>query len=432
MSEDSKNVLPLSGFRDFGPEEQSQRIWLINKALDVYRRFGYFPIETPALEREEILRGQYGEEGDTLRYKFEDNGKRLVGLRYDLTVPFSRFVARFLPTGDIKLPFRRSQVAPVWRAESPQAGRFREFYQCDFDIAGSDSPVADAEVFLIAATLLKEIGFDYVLCVNNRVLIDSILKGLGVPEDKTNGVLIALDKLEKIGIDSVIALLIDEQIGLDKKTAKKLTDVVVGNKLDVIKDLIDDPGLQAMENLTSSITMAQKALGDATRIRLDLSIVRGLAYYTGVVLETKVKGAESMGSVLSGGRFDNTIGTFLGKRIPAVGASLGIDRCVEVLRTLEMLPKNEGKVDLVVLPMGDCRDFAFELAGRLRGRISVVVFTEDAKPREMFGYASGMARFAMVVGSNEVESHTYKLKNLGTTEQIDAKEDQIVDSILST
>jgi len=426
------NTRPLSGFRDFGTDQQAQRLWLISLALGVYSRFGYYPIETPALEREEILAGQYGEEGDRLRYRIDDEGKRTIGLRYDLTVPFSRFVADRIDLpiekGGIRLPYRRSQVAPVWRKERPQAGRYREFYQADFDIAGSSDPASDAEILVVAATLLQELKLDYRLRVNHRGVLDAVLRQAGIPDEKCAGAMVILDKADKVGREATVEMLSDN-IELTKTQIKQLMELLDLNPEEpTFQKQLDADGQAAVNNLIRIVTLARAALPDPTRVQVDLWTVRGLSYYTGIVLETQVIGKESLGSVLSGGRYDNTVGTFLGRKVPAVGASLGVDRCLTVLDELGLLPSGLTQATLAVVAFAECQEYAFGLTARLRAAgISVVTFPGSDALRNMLGFAERSARTVVIIGTQEQESGKLQMKDFKTGERRDLTEKQIIE-----
>lgn len=412
------NTTPLSGFRDFGPREQAQRLWLIESSLGVYRRFGYFPIETPMIEREEILKGQYGEEGDSLRYRFKDNGGRAVGLRYDLTVPFARFVAAKLPKSEIRLPYRRSQVGPVFRGESASGaqGRYREFYQSDFDIAGSKSPSADAEVVVVAEAVLQELGIrDFTIRINSRTLLDGILRSCGVKDGPMycQAALVALDKLEKFG-RAAVADELTSKVGVEDPD--RLLAIVESPFCadDLAIHLGDDQQGQAgLANLVEIARLAEVGLTEPRRLKIDLSLARGLAYYTGFVIETVVTGAEHYGSVLSGGRYDSTIGVFMRSEIPAVGASLGVDRCLDVLNALSLLPDQAGLADVAVVAKASYAMKAFTLASNLRSSgLSTVLLPDEMKIGRMLEYAEGVARWAIILDERSIEENKLILKRL--------------------
>lgn len=390
------------------------RRWLIERALKVYRSFGYLPIETPALERAEILRGKYGEEGDKLRYQFEDNGGREVGLRYDLTVPFARFIARFLASGEIRLPFRRSQAQPVYRAESPQAGRFREFWQCDYDLAGADSIEADAEALIVAVELAKELGFNYIVKINSRPLLEAILDSLGIADQNRVPIFLALDKKEKLSMADWRQEL--EKAGVEKLALDRLIEAISISDLD--KLTFNEAGEESKMRLLKTVALAKKSLDDPDRLQIDLSLVRGLSYYTGIVFEAIDQDETSLGSFLGGGRYDEVVGEFAGRRIPAVGASTGVDRAIEILAKKNILPEENEKADLAVLPLEGQEEMAFELAAKLRQTgASVVLAPQAAGVGEQLGFATRVAEWALIVGEQEVKSGQYQLKDLSKKQQ---------------
>ena len=329
MSEKSKiEPRTLKGFRDFLPEEQIARQKMVENIRKSYELFGFSPIETPTLEYSEILTGKYGDEGDKLMYRFKDNGERDVALRYDLTIPLARVVAQY---GDIKKPFKRYQIANVFRADNPQKGRFREFCQCDADIVGSESINADAEILALAGFVLENLGIeDFEIRVNDRRLLDSFFDEQKISADKKISILRIIDKLDKIGAEKVEEEI--KEVGVDKKIVK----TIVEKKLVVGSDL-------------EKIINSAKQLNPKIKIVFDFSIARGLDYYTGMVFETKLLDAPEYGSVLSGGRYDNLIGTFSNKNVPAVGMSVGIDRLFTALQELKLVPI-EKTVTKVLVP----------------------------------------------------------------------------------
>lgn len=416
------NIEPLSGFRDFNQANTAARRWLIERVLKTYRQFGYLPIETPTIEREEILRGQYGQEGEKLRYRFKDNGNREVGLRYDLTVPFARFVARSLASQQMRLPFRRSQVQPVFRAESPQAGRYREFTQCDYDIAGADTAEADSEALLVAASLARELGLNYQIKVSSRELLEAVLAKVGVPDSQSAPVLIALDKLEKIGPEAVKVDLI--KLGLVKEVGNKLLDLIKSPEK-LVSDLSTE-GRGVWKRLDSILGLVKKVLPDSDRVVFDPSLARGLSYYTGIVFEAVDLDEPALGSFIGGGRYDDVIGLFANRKIPAVGASLGVDRTLEIMAKKGLLPKELDLTDVAVLPMVGQEKVAWELAQKWRQQGLTVSFcTQVASVSEMLGYAARTSRFAAVVGEKEVSNGEYKLKNLQTKTEIFCNFDKV-------
>ena len=302
------NPQTLKGFRDFLPIEAKKRQFVIDTLKKVFESYGFEPLETPALEYEEILMGKYGEEGDKLMYRFEDNGKRKVALRYDQTVPLARVVAQY--QNELSMPFKRYQIQNVWRADNTQKGRYREFLQCDADIVGSSSPLSDAETITVAAKSLKKLGFkNFKILINDRKLLSNIsTKSLTI-----------LDKLDKIGEENV------------RKELKEAGES---------ENLIDQAkAFKASVNLTEIKDQVSKLGVSEDLIEFKPTLVRGLNYYTGIIYEIEIEGY-SAGSVCGGGRYDNLIGTFAGRQIPAVGFAFGFDRLMEAMEELKLFPTN--------------------------------------------------------------------------------------------
>jgi len=398
---EKKNIEPrtLKGFRDFLPEEQIARQKMVESIRASYELFGFSPIETPTLEYSDILTGKYGDEGDKLMYRFKDNGDRDVALRYDLTIPLARVVAQY---GDIKKPFKRYQIANVFRADNPQKGRYREFCQCDADIVGSESINADAEILALVGFTLEKLGVkDFEIRVNDRRLLDSFFDEQKIPPEKKVSVLRIIDKLEKIGAD-VVGKEITE-LGVDKKIVKMITE----KKL---------PAGSELEKIVS----AAKNLNPKAKIVFDFSIARGLDYYTGMVFEVKLTNAPEFGSILSGGRYDNLIGTFANKSIPAVGMSVGVDRLFAALQELKLVPEIKTVTKVLVANFDENLGAKYsQIANILReSGISTEVLYEFSDLKKNLKYASDRnIPFVVIVGSKEAASGKVTLKNMKTGEQ---------------
>jgi histidyl-tRNA synthetase len=328
----------LKGFRDYLPGPMIAREHLIDTARRVYRSFGFSPIDTPALEYTEIILGKGGEETDKQLFRFTDQGERDVAMRFDLTVPLARFAAQHLQ--EIGTPFKRYHIATVWRAEKPQKGRFREFIQCDFDTIGTDSNVADAETLLVIHDLMERLGFSrFTIRVNNRLVLNGLLEHLGLV-GQTVGVLRALDKLPKIGREAVIAEM-TEKVATTPAQADsvlKMTELTgpPTEMLSQVETMLagNEQGLRGIQKLRELFSWAETAGIPADRIALDLSIARGLDYYTGTIYETFLSDLPGIGSVCSGGRYDNLAGLFTNQKLPGVGASLGLDRLLAAMEEL--------------------------------------------------------------------------------------------------
>ena len=377
----------LKGFRDFLPEEQIARQEMIQNIRKSYELFGFSPIETPTLEYSDILTGKYGDEGDKLMYRFKDNGDRDVALRYDLTIPLARVMAQY---GDIKKPFKRYQIANVFRADNPQKGRYREFCQCDADIVGSESINADAEILALVGITLEKLGVkNFEIRVNDRRLLDSFFDAEKVSADKKVSILRIIDKLEKIGEDKAAEEL--KEIGIDGKIIK----AIAGKKLPAGSEL-------------EKIITAAKNINPKAKIVFDFSIARGLDYYTGLVFEAKLLDAPQFGAILAGGRYDNLVGTFANRSIPAVGMSVGIDRLFAALQELKLVPQTK-TVTMVLVPN-------FEIASAFRqSGINTETLYESSDFDKMRKYAEGKGiPFMIVVDPSEEKENKVKLIDMKT------------------
>ena len=377
------NVQTLKGFRDFLPKEMRKRQYVINTLKQVFESYGFEPLETPALEYAEILLGKYGEEGDKLMYKFKDNGDRDVALRYDQTVPLARVVAQY--QNELPMPFKRYQIQPVWRAENTQKGRYREFLQCDADIVGANSPLSDAEIINLAEKALEKLGFsNYKIVINDRVNFANV-PPLAIA---------TIDKLQKIGKEGVLKELGDKGIPastLDEVLNKKPTE-----NLEKIIRLLNNP-----------------------RVVFDPTLARGLDYYTGLIFEIEIEGY-SAGSVCGGGRYDNLIGMFAGKDIPAVGFAFGFDRLVEAMDELNLFPTDLATTKVLVTVFSDdLRNKSIEVANKLRENdINTELYLDDAKMEKQLKYADQKGiPFVVIIGPDEAKNNTVTLKNMKTREQ---------------
>lgn len=413
----------LKGFRDYLPEAMMPREWIIDAARRVYRSYGFRPIDTPALEYAEILTGKGSDETDKQLYRFQDHGGRDVGLRFDLTVPLARFVAQHSQA--LGLPFKRYHIATVWRGENTQAGRYREFMQCDFDTIGVTDFTADIEMVLVINDLLTELQVgNFSIRVNHRGLLNSLLQMLGL-EDKAIQSLRALDKLTKIGVEGVGQEL-REKAGLTSKQELEFVKIFVTESRtptalgDLRKKLsgsaLGEKSLDELESLFAAV----KAVGiPEGRVQFDSSITRGLDYYTGVVIETQLDELSSIGSVASGGRYDNLAATFTKERLPGVGASLGLDRLLAALEELGRLPKSRTPAP-VLLCMFDAarRNDYLKLAAQLRAvGLGVEVYPEAKKLGKQLQYADrqGFA-VALILGESEFAAGQCQVKNLATSD----------------
>jgi histidyl-tRNA synthetase len=425
---DVKRIEPrtLKGFRDYLPEAMIPRERLIDTARRVYRSYGFSPIDTPALEYLEILSGKGSDETDKQLYKFQDHGGRWVGLRFDLTVPLARFAAQHV--NELGVPFKRYHIASVWRGENTQRGRYREFMQCDFDTIGTLSVAADIETTLVIHDLFRSLGFgEFTIRLNNRMVLTGLLEKLGLA-DRSTAVLRALDKLGKIGPDAVAAEMV-AAAGASEEQAKQVLRLaeLTGSNDEVLCQL--DPLVAGNETGEIGVAKLREVIGGVTaagvseeRIRLDVSIARGLDYYTGTIFETFLNALPGIGSVCSGGRYDNLAGLFTSQALPGIGASLGLDRLLAAMEELGMVEKVSTPAP-VFIPFFDAahlHDY-LRLAAALRAAgVGVEVFPDAKKLGQQLKYADRRGfRVALIAGGNEFASGTCQVKNLQTGEKRD-------------
>ncbi len=409
----------LKGFRDYLPEVMIPREHAMQTARQVFQRFGFNPIDTPALEHLEILTGKGSEETDRQLYHFVDNGGRPVGMRFDLTVPLARFVAQHINT--LGTPFKRYHLAPVWRGENTQAGRYREFLQCDFDTVGTDSVVADIETVLVIHQLLQALGIrKFTIHINNRQILTGLLEHLGLASQATP-LLRALDKLAKIGPDKTAAEMI-RMAGVTDAQARQILALAGcrGTTAEILRRLPevvgDNPSaVSGTERLRQIFDGLAAAGVPANRLRLDASIARGLDYYTGAIFETFLDEAPHIGSVCSGGRYDNLVGTYSKQALSGVGASLGLDRLLAALESLGSLPSVRTAAP-VFLPFFDphhLHDYLM-LASNLRSAgIGVELYPEPKKLGQQLKYADSRGfQVACISGADEFQQQQCQVKDL--------------------
>jgi histidyl-tRNA synthetase len=408
----------LKGFRDFLPAAMIPRERLIEMARRVYRRYGFVPIDTPTLEYLEILTGKGSEETDRQMYHFTDNGGRNVGMRFDLTVPFARFAAQHIH--ELGTPFKRYHISPVWRGETPQAGRFREFIQCDFDTIGTTGVVSDIETALVIHELMREIGIErFCIRINNRQVLSGLLEQLGL-RDASTPVLRGLDKLEKVGASNVQKEL--EGAGLQTSQIEQILrfaairgdadSVLLQLKAQLRGSESAEMGLDRLEAIRGAIRAAGVS---SEHFAIDVSIARGLDYYTGVVFETSLGELPEIGSVCSGGRYDNLAELFTKQHLPGIGASLGLDRLLAALEKLGRIPKTYSAADLFI-PLFDAdriNDY-FAMASLVRSAgYSCEIFPEPKKLGQQLKYADQRGfHLALVAGSRELDAGMVQIKDL--------------------
>ena len=443
----TKPTLP-KGTRDFSPEEMVKRNFIFDTIKSVFRKFGYQEIQTPSMENLETLTGKYGDEGDKLIFKILNSGdflskvspeelqvgdaKKLTSkvsekaLRYDLTVPFARYVVAH--QNDISLPFKRFQIQPVWRADRPQKGRYREFYQCDADVVGSESLLNEAEFVLIYQEALSQLGLkDFSILINNRKILSGIAEIIGKPEliiDMT----VAIDKLDKIGFDGVCKELLER--GFTQSDIEKLQPIIElkgsnSEKIQALKKVlayseIGQKGIEEVETIFTYIEQLQTPNATLPNVALDITLARGLNYYTGAIFEVK-SNEVAMGSIGGGGRYDDLTGMFGLKNLSGVGISFGADRIYDVLEELDAFPKNTTESTKVLISNFDetAEKFALPILSQLRAAgIATELYPQAAKLKKQLGYADAKhIPYVILIGSEEMASGLLSLKNMKSGEQ---------------
>lgn len=431
------------GTRDFSPLEMARRGYIFSTISEQFRRFGFHQIETPAMENLSTLMGKYGEEGDKLLFKILNSGDfmrnvnaedlsdvnlpRLTsqlcekGLRYDLTVPFARYVVQH--RAELQMPFKRFQIQPVWRADRPQRGRYREFYQCDADIVGSTSLLNEVELLQLIDAVFSQLRIRVAIKLNNRKILAGIAEIIGCPE-KIVDITVAIDKIDKIGLEAVESEL--QAKGLTQDQITKLRPVLTlegsnADKLCTMKTLLSDSqeGSFGVSELTT-VADAFDSLGHNSVLDLDFSLARGLNYYTGIIIEVKALDVE-IGSITGGGRYDNLTGVFGMSGLSGVGISFGADRIYDVLNTLDLYPENlSGASKVLFVNFGEQEVMrAMQLATRLRNEgISATVYPDCVKMKKQMAVANAeKIPYVVIIGSDELESATVVLKDMTTGEQ---------------
>ncbi len=443
------------GTRDFSPLEMAKRNYIFNTIRDVYALYGFQQIETPAMETLGTLMGKYGEEGDKLLFKVLNSGdylnkiddKELLernslhlaarlcekGLRYDLTVPFARYVV--MHREELQLPFKRYQIQPVWRADRPQKGRYREFYQCDADVVGSDSLLNEVELMQIVDTVFTRFGVRVQIKINNRKILTGIAEVIGAAE-KIVDITVAIDKLDKIGIENVNQELRED--GLSEEQIEKLQPIISlegsnEEKLDVIAEVLKESeiGLKGVDE-TRFILDTLKNSGLNNEIQLDLTLARGLNYYTGAIFEVKALDVQ-IGSITGGGRYDNLTGIFGMPGLSGVGISFGADRIFDVLNQLDLYPKEAvNGTQLLFINFGE-KETAYCLPIATKARqagIRTEVFPDGAKMKKQMSYANAkQIPFVALAGENEINEGKVTLKNMVTGEQMLVNPDELLDKL---
>ena len=448
------------GTRDFGPQEMAKRNYIFNTIRQVYELYGFQQIETPAMETLQTLMGKYGEEGDKLLFKVLNSGDFLnkvsddelhernalhlaaklceKGLRYDLTVPFARYVV--MHREELQLPFKRYQMQPVWRADRPQKGRYREFWQFDGDIVGSDSLLNEVELMQIVDAVFTRFGVRVQIKINNRKILSGIAEVIGAA-DKIVDITVAIDKLDKIGIDNVNAELRED--GLTDEQIQKLQPIILldgtnEEKLSTIAEVLkeSETGLKGVEEIRFILSSlcGGTAVGLHNELQLDLTLARGLNYYTGAIFEVKALDVE-IGSITGGGRYDNLTGIFGMPGISGVGISFGVDRIYDVLNALDAYPKDATNgTRLLFINFGDSETaYCMPVAAKARqAGIRTEVFPDAAKMKKQMSYANAkQIPFVALAGENEINEGKFTLKNMLTGEQQLLSPDELIETVLS-
>lgn len=447
------------GTRDFSPVEMARRNYIFDTIRTVFRLYGYNPVETPAMENLSTLMGKYGEEGDKLLFKILNSGEYLKnvdspeltdvnypkltskisekGLRYDLTVPFARYVVQH--RNELQMPFKRYQIQPVWRADRPQKGRYREFYQCDADVVGSDSLINEIELLQMVDEVFRRLNIRVILKLNNRKVLAGIAELIGHP-DKIIDITTAIDKLDKIGLEKVNEEMLER--GLSQEAVDRLQPILaisgtLDQRLSQLETLLasSDTGSLGVKELKTVIN-GVTALGLTAELDLDVSLARGLNYYTGTIIEVKAADAQ-IGSISGGGRYDNLTGVFGMPGLSGVGVSFGADRIYDVLLTLDLFPAEAKATATTVLfaNFGEAEAaMSLRLAKELRAAgVAAEVYPDSVKMKKQMGYADTSAiPFVAIIGESELAEGKVTLKNMSTGEQssVNADATSIINVIL--
>lgn len=443
------------GTRDFSPEEMAKRNYIFDTIKEVFMLHGFSQIETPAMENLSTLMGKYGEEGDKLLFKIlnsgdflksvsdeqltERNCPRLTsqlcekGLRYDLTVPFARFVVQY--RNELQFPFKRFQIQPVWRADRPQKGRYREFYQCDADVIGTDSLLNEIDLLQIIDEVFRRFGINITIKLNNRKVLSGIAEIIGTPE-KIVDITVAIDKIDKIGIENVNAELLEKGISQDAVNQLQPLLTLSGTneeKLESLSKLLasSEIGLKGIEELRYVISNTDEVGIDAT-LELDVSLARGLNYYTGTIIEVKANDVQ-IGSITGGGRYDNLTGVFGLEGVSGVGISFGADRIFDVLNQLNLYPaeaKNTTKVIFVNFGENEAKASLKHIKALRANGISCELYPENAKMKKQMGYANdNKIPYVAIVGETELANNTITVKCMATGEQQQLTIDEMIEKL---
>lgn len=452
---DQKPSIP-KGTRDFSPVEMMRRNFIFDIIKEVFQRYGYLPIETPAMENLSTLTGKYGEEGDRLLFKILNSGDYLKktsiedfespnlnklaakisekGLRYDLTVPFARYVVQ--NRNDITFPFKRYQIQPVWRADRPQKGRYREFYQCDVDVIGSNSLINEVELVLIIDEVFDKLGINTIIKINNRKILSGIAEVIG-EADKMIDITVAIDKLDKIGLEKVNEEL--EAKGLSKQAIEKLQPIlnlegILKEKFPKLKEILKNSkiGMEGIEELMTMLTHL-KDLNLKNKWRFDLTLARGLNYYTGAIFEVVAKDIK-FGSICGGGRYDDLTGIFGLPEVSGVGISFGADRVYDVMNELNLFPEESSITSKVMfVNFGKEEEkFCLKLIKEIRqAGISAELYPDSVKMKKQMKYANNKnIPFVILVGENEMKNNLITVKDMQSGEQTETSLKEFIEKVL--
>lgn len=443
------------GTRDFSPIEMAKRNYIFNTIKEVFLLYGFQQIETPAMENLSTLMGKYGEEGDKLLFKMLNSGDYLKnapsemleqhnyihlipkisekGLRYDLTVPFARYVV--MHRNDIQFPFKRYQIQPVWRADRPQKGRYREFYQCDADVVGSDSLMNEIELVGMIDEVFKRFGINVIIKINNRKVLSGIAEVIGAP-DKIVDITVAIDKIDKIGLENVNAELLEKGLSQDAVDALQPLLTLSGSneeKLATLSTLLasSEVGMKGVEELRYVLTNSEAQQPKGV-VELDVSLARGLNYYTGTIIEVKAKDV-TIGSITGGGRYDNLTGVFGMPGTSGVGISFGADRIYDVLNTLELYPKDTlASTKVLFVNFGEkegAQSLQYVMKLRANG-IPAEIYPDSTKMKKQMSYANDKnVAYVAMVGETEMANGTIALKCMETGEQENLTIDEVISKL---
>lgn len=443
------------GTRDYSPEIMVKRNYIFDTIKHVFKLYGYMPLETPAMENLSTLMGKYGEEGDKLLFKILNSGDFLSGvseselqeknslklthkisekgLRYDLTVPFARFVVQH--QNELSFPFKRYQIQPVWRADRPQKGRYREFYQCDVDVVGSNSLLNEVELIQIVDEVYHRLNIRVRLLINNRKILAGIAETIGYP-DKLTDITVAIDKMDKIGLENVNAELREK--GITEEAIGKLQPILNlsgnnGEKLEQLRSVLQESetGMKGVEELTTVFDYLQ-ILNLGTEIKLDLTLARGLSYYTGAIFEVKALDAE-IGSITGGGRYDDLTGIFGLKNMSGVGISFGADRIFDVMNQLDLFPKDANTTTQILFANFGSREelYCLPIIKALRANgINAEIYPDASKMKKQMTYADKKGiPYVALVGENEMKTNVVSLKNMVSGEQENLTREELIQKL---